>query len=417
MTLTLNREGRLLAYHDRSDGGLLVTLAEMAFAGRAGWDIHIENEDLLGSLFSEEPGFVVQVRNADVETVIARYGNEHCIDLGAVTGDQRLRVNHRGKLVHEAQRSAWQRRWAEPSYRMQRLRDNPACADEEYASIEDDNPGFTVELGYPLDDDVTFNIGSAKPRIAILREQGVNGQIEMAAAFDRAGFQCVDVHMSDLLSGEVDLLDFGIFAACGGFSYGDVLGGGGGWAKSILYHASVGEAFQQFFNSDRLALGICNGCQMMANLKSLIPGAEHWPRFVRNRSEQFEGRNVLVTINPTDSPWLDAMAGSVIPAVVAHGEGRAEFDGAQNFEILSQANQIALQFVDNHHRATELYPSNPNGSRQGLGGVTAADGRVLIMMPHPERVFRACQNAWFDSDWDEDGPWLRLFRNARVALR
>ncbi|MCZ6657160.1 MAG: phosphoribosylformylglycinamidine synthase [Gammaproteobacteria bacterium] len=417
MTLALNREGRLLAYHDRSDGGLLVTLAEMAFAGRAGWDIHIENEDLLGSLFCEELGFVVQVRNADVETVIARYGEKRCTDLGAVTGDQRLRVNHHGKLVHEAQRSAWQRRWAEPSYRMQRLRDNPACADEEYASIDDDNPGFTAELGYPLDDDVTFNIGSAKPRIAILREQGVNGQIEMAAAFDRAGFQCVDVHMSDLLSGDVDLLDFGILAACGGFSYGDVLGGGGGWAKSILYHESVGEAFQQFFNSDRLALGICNGCQMMANLKSLIPGAEHWPRFVRNRSEQFEGRNVLITINPTNSPWLDAMAGSVIPVVVAHGEGRAEFDGAQHFEMLRQANQIAVQFVDNHHRTTELYPSNPNGSMRGLGGVTAADGRVLIMMPHPERVFRACQNAWRDSNWDEDGPWMRLFRNARIALR
>ena len=416
VTHALNREGRLLAYHDRSDGGLLATLAEMAFAGRVGWDIDIDDGELLGSLFSEELGFVVQVRSTDAALVVARYGEGRCVDLGSVTGDQSLRISHRGELVHAAHRKAWQRLWAEPSYKMQRLRDNPACADEEYASIDHDNPGFTAVLGFAHDEDTTFNIGNSKPRIAVLREQGVNGQIEMAAAFDRAGFQSVDVHMSDLVSGSVDLLDFGVLAACGGFSYGDVLGGGGGWAKSVLYHEAVRETFQRFFDSDRLALGICNGCQMMANLKSLIPGAEHWPRFVRNRSEQFEGRNVLVAVNPTDSPWLDAMSGSVIPVVVAHGEGRAEFDADGDFEGLSQAKQIAVQFVDNHHRTTELYPANPNGSMQGLAGVTAADGRVLVMMPHPERVFRTCQNAWSDSDWGEDGPWMRLFRNARVAL-
>ncbi|MCY3755324.1 MAG: phosphoribosylformylglycinamidine synthase, partial [Alphaproteobacteria bacterium] len=284
-TLALNREGRILAYHDRSDGGLLAALAEMAFAGRLGWDVDIEDEDLLRALFSEELGLVLQVRASEVLEVTERYRPLRVIDLGAVRSDQRLRVRHRGVLAVDAGRAAWQRRWAEPSYRMQRLRDNPTAADEEYAVIGDDgNPGLAAALTFDPGESPfgTFAIVDARPRVAVLREQGVNGHVEMAAAFDRAGFTSVDVHMSDLLGGAVNLLDFPVFAACGGFSYGDVLGGGGGWAKSILFHDRVRDAFEAFFHADRLALGICNGCQMMANLKELIPGAANWPRFVRN---------------------------------------------------------------------------------------------------------------------------------------
>jgi len=262
-----------------------------------------------------------------------------------------------------------------------------------------------------------FVNGGAAPRVAVLREQGVNGQLEMAAAFHAAGFAPVDVHMSDLLEGRVAIDGFPVVAACGGFSYGDVLGGGGGWAKSIRFHDAVAARFEALFAGDALVLGVCNGCQMLAQLKALIPGADCWPRFVRNRSEQFEGRTVLVRVNDVPSPWLTGMAGSVLPVAIAHGEGRAEFDSPADAEAFwSQPPGSALQYVDNHHRVTERYPANPNGAPQGLAGVTAADGRVLALMPHPERVYRAWQNPWRDPSWDEDGPWLRLFRNARVAL-
>jgi phosphoribosylformylglycinamidine synthase len=244
----------------------------------------------------------------------------------------------------------------------------------------------------------------------------VNGQIEMAAAFERAGFAPVDVHMSDLIERRVDLMDFPALAACGGFSYGDVLGGGGGWAKSILFHEAVRDDFEAFFRADRLVLGVCNGCQMLASLRQLIPGADHWPRFVRNASEQFEGRTVLLRVNATESPWLDGMTGSVMPVAVAHGEGRPEFDDDDVQAAFWGSAQHALQYVDNHHEPTERYPANPNGAERGLAGITAADGRVLAMMPHPERVFRAWQNAWRDPAWEEDGPWMRLFCNARRAV-
>ncbi len=418
-TLALNREGRILAYHDRSDGGLLAALAEMAFAGRLGWDVDIEDEDLLRALFSEELGLVLQVRASEVLEVTERYRPLRVIDLGAVRSDQRLRVHHRGVLAVDSGRAAWQRRWAEPSYRMQRLRDNPTAADEEYAAIGDDgSPGLAAALTFDPEEPPSgaFAIVDARPRVAVLREQGVNGHVEMAAAFDRAGFTSVDVHMSDLLGGAVNLLDFPVFAACGGFSYGDVLGGGGGWAKSILFHDRVRDAFEAFFHADRLALGICNGCQMMANLKELVPGAENWPRFVRNFSDQFEARTVLVRINIADSPWLEGMAGSVIPVPVAHGEGRAEFRDPAQFATLAGSGQLCAQYVTGRHDIAGTYPANPNGSADGLAGVTAASGRVLVMMPHPERVFRACQNAWPEPDWKEDGPWLRLFRNARLAV-
>ncbi len=427
--LALNREGRILAYHDRSDGGLLATLAEMAFAGRLGWELTIDDSDLLGALFCEELGFVVQVAESDGDAVTSRFSGIRVVDLGRVRSDQRLRLHHGGDLVIDAERADWQRRWAEPSYRMQRLRDNPVTADQEYATIGDDaDPGLQALLTFKPNKAIepsgksakpggeAFAIHQARPRVAILREQGVNGQLEMAAAFDRAGFTGIDVHMSDLLDGTVNLLDFPVFAACGGFSYGDVLGGGGGWAKSILFHASVRAAFAAFFAADRLALGICNGCQMMAYLKDLIPGAEHWPRFVRNHSDQFEARTVLVRINAVASPWLADMAGSVMPVPVAHGEGRAEFQRPGALNALVEQGQLCAQYVNNHHATAAAYPANPNGSPDGLAGIVAASGRVLAMMPHPERVFRSCQNAWPDPAWEEDGPWLRLFSNARRAV-
>ena len=419
-TAALNREGALLAYHDRSDGGLIATLAEMAFAGRVGWDIDIEDENLLAALFAEELGWVVQVADAQVAQVTAAYEDAgvRVVDLGAVRADEWLCIRHRGSLAVDAERAAWQRRWAEPSHRMQRLRDYSQAADEEYAGVSAVDPGLSAKLTFDPQsvEAPAFTVGQPRPRIAVLREQGVNGQLEMAAAFDRAGFAAVDVHMTDLISGAVSLLDFPVLAACGGFSYGDVLGGGGGWAKSILYHEAVRDAFEAFFTADRLALGVCNGCQMMAHLKALIPGADSWPRFVRNRSEQFEGRNVLVRINPSASPWLADMAGSVLPVPVAHGEGRAEFDEPGDLGQLTSSGLVAAQYVDTHHQVSEAYPANPNGSEDGLAGVTAADGRVLILMPHPERVFRTVQNAWSDPSWGEDGPWLRLFRNARRVV-
>jgi phosphoribosylformylglycinamidine synthase len=421
---SLNRAGRVLAYHDRSDGGLLACLAEMAFAGRTGLEIDLgrdaQADGGLAALFAEELGAVLQVRVADLPAVTAALGELRWVDLGAPRDD--------GGSSSAAVRACSTRTTGRPCSRsgrrraigMQRLRDNPACADEEFAAVAADDPGLSARLTFDPADDVTRIVAAIakRPRVAVLREQGVNGQIEMAAAFERAGFDPVDVHMNDLLDGSVRLQDFPALVACGGFSYGDVLGAGGGWAKSVLFHEGVREQFAAFFARDRLALGICNGCQMMSTLKSLIPGADLWPRFVRNRSEQFEGRTVLLQVGTNHSPWLTGMAGSVLPVAVAHGEGRAEFDDDEHSTRFWQtrAAQVALQYVDNRHEVTERYPANPNGAMRGLAGLTAADGRVLVMMPHPERVFRTIQNPWRDPSWGEDGPWLRLFRNARVAL-
>jgi len=416
----LAEEGLLLAYHDRSDGGLITAALEMAFAGRCGLALEVpEHQPALPWLFNEEVGVVLQVAEGHLDAVRERLEELPWRDIGAPRANQQVTVQQGTARLLHSDRATLQQRWAETSYRLQRLRDDPACADQEFAAIAADDPGLSAAAAFDPAEDVAapFVNRGAAPRVAVLREQGVNGQLEMAAAFHAAGFAPVDVHMSDLLEGRVAIDEFPVVAACGGFSYGDVLGGGGGWAKSIRFHDAVAARFEALFAGDALVLGVCNGCQMLAQLKALIPGAACWPRFVRNRSEQFEGRTVLVRVNEVTSPWLAGMAGSVLPVAVAHGEGCAEFDSPADAEAFwSQPPGAALQYVDNHHRVTERYPANPNGAPQGLAGVTAADGRVLALMPHPERVYRAWQNPWRDPGWGEDGPWLRLFRNARVAL-
>jgi phosphoribosylformylglycinamidine synthase len=423
----LLEENLLLAYHDRSDGGLFATLVEMAFAGHCGLDISLNelSGDALSILFSEELGAVLQVRlpeRARVQAILAAHGLAAVTaTIGAAVAGNELSIRHNGATVFRESRTVCQQRWAETSYRIQAMRDNPACAQQEFDAIADaDDPGLSVKLTYDVNADIAapFVHTGVRPRIAILREQGVNGQIEMAAAFDRAGFTAVDVHMSDILAGRVALDQFKGLAACGGFSYGDVLGAGEGWAKTILFNARARDQFQSFFHrNDTFALGICNGCQMMSNLKSLIPGAEAWPRFVRNLSEQFEARFALVQVPQSPSIFFAGMAGSHMPVAVAHGEGRAEFANAAQIEQLQSQAQVALRFVDHRLNTTEVYPANPNGSPQGITGVTSRDGRVTLLMPHPERVFRAVQNSWRPDDWQEDGAWLRIFRNARVWLQ
>ncbi|MCZ6888723.1 MAG: phosphoribosylformylglycinamidine synthase, partial [Gammaproteobacteria bacterium] len=365
----LNQDGVLLAYHDRSDGGLFTTLIEMAFAGRVGFDMSLETDDPLAELFNEELGAVIEVRRANAQSVIEglQSAGLSARVVGEPTGSDIVVRNASGVEIYRSSRADLESLWAETSYRMQRLRDDASCAIEEFQSIRDaSDAGMVASASFDPADDITAPyVNRAKPRVAILREQGVNGQVEMAAAFHRAGFESVDVHMSDLFEGRADLADFNVLAACGGFSYGDVLGGGGGWAKSILFDARMRDAFEAFFQRDTLTLGVCNGCQMMAQLKQLIPGAEAWPRFVRNRSEQFEGRAVLVGINNVDSPWLDGMSASRLPIAVAHGEGCAEFDAADDAGRV----KLAMQYVDADGVATVRYPGNPNGSANGLAGV------------------------------------------------
>ena len=423
----LNADGKLLAYHDRSDGGLFSTLTEMAFAGHCGMDIKMDllaeqPDDLAAALFAEELGGVVQVCRDDLEEVLAQFeaaGLGDCTSvIGAVNEDDQITFSYQDEEFLSESRTTWQRMWAQTSYEMQALRDNADCARQEFDALLDaEDPGLHAELSFDINEDTTCDLPAAgselAPKVAILREQGVNGQIEMAAAFDRAGFTAIDVHMSDILSGRVTLDEFRGLVACGGFSYGDVLGAGEGWAKSILFNEQARSQFKAFFErQDTFALGVCNGCQMLSNLHELIPGAEHWPHFVRNMSEQFEARVAMVEVQESDSVFLAGMAGSRMPIAVAHGEGRAEFANSADMDEL--AGQIALRYVDNRGVVTEQYPANPNGSPQGITGLTANEGRVTIMMPHPERVFRAIQNSWIPQDWNEDGAWMRMFRNARV---
>ena len=420
-----------LAYHDRSDGGLFTTLVEMCFAAHCGLDINLqsiadasEGATVLSLLFNEELGAVLQVSEAKLESLqelATQYGLQDCLfTIGSVSNDDKVRISADGEEVFNESRVAMQRIWSETSYKIQSLRDNSDCAQEEFDSLLDArDPGLHAYLSFEPEDDISapFVNVQAKPKVAVLREQGVNGQIEMAAAFHRAQFIPVDVHMTDLIEGRVKLDMFNMLVACGGFSYGDVLGAGGGWAKSILYRETLRSQFENFFHSpSTLSLGVCNGCQMLSLLHELIPGADNWPKFVRNRSEQFEGRLVMVRIEENASVLTQGMAGSRFPLAVAHGEGRADFINDEQLAALEASGSIAMRFAIDELNAAERYPANPNGSPNGITGITSSDGRATLMMPHPERVYRTCQNSWHPGDWNEDAPAIRLFRNARKWL-
>lgn len=452
----LSKADAILAYHDRSDGGLFVTLCEMAFAGHTGITVNLDqlcfdplSNDIDGAelqfeqlggramarlfavLFNEELGAVIQIQTKKrtvVRSVLAEAGlQDMSFVIGHPNEKDELRLLRNNKPVFAEKRADLQRAWSETSYHMQKLRDNPDCAQQEYDCIlDDDDPGLHVALTFEPEENVvapnirnTIRTG-ARPSVAILREQGVNGHVEMAAAFERAGFAAIDVHMSDIVSGDVLLETFKGLAACGGFSYGDVLGAGEGWAKSILFNPRARDVFEAFFQRvDTFAFGVCNGCQMMSNLREIIPGAAHWPRFVRNQSEQFEARFVMVEVQQSPSILFDGMAGSRMPITVAHGEGRADFGTRR---AADSAALVTLRYTDNHGTVTERYPANPNGSPLGVTGLTTADGRFNILMPHPERVFRVAQHSWYPAvsgnsarqmRTREDAPWIRLFRNAR----
>jgi phosphoribosylformylglycinamidine synthase len=421
----LKDQGLVLAYHDRSDGGVAVTLLEMAFAAHCGLRIDLgAADDTIAACFSEELGAVIQVplaRIAEARGILERHAlGALTRDIGEPVAGSELRLSADGNVVYSGSRIALHRRWSEVSFRIQALRDNPQCAQEEYSRLEDaSDPGLHAALSYDPKADVAapFINSGVRPAIAVLREQGVNSHTEMAAVFTRSGFDAYDVHMTDILAGRVRLGRFHGLVACGGFSYGDVLGAGEGWAKSILFNARAREEFADFFAREvTFTLGVCNGCQMLSALKDLIPGAAAWPRFVRNRSEQYEARLSLVRIPNSNSVLFRGMQGSVLPIAVAHGEGRAEFDGSGSAGALMAQNLVTLQYVDHRDQPTEKYPFNPNGSALGLAGLCSTDGRVTSIMPHPERVFRSVQNSWVSKDWSEDGGWTRLFRNARVFV-
>ncbi|MFA6014923.1 MAG: phosphoribosylformylglycinamidine synthase [Gallionellaceae bacterium] len=414
----LNQQGKLLAYHDRSDGGMLAALCEMSFASHIGLDIRLDElkGDDLACLFNEELGALLQVRRADLSDIFVQ-----CDEAGLSNVHEVARLNTRGmidisrhgKTLYSENAITLRRVWSETTYQMQKLRDNPVCAQQEFDRILDANDaGLHVKLTYDPNANIAPALLKSRPQMAILREQGVNGQVEMAAAFDRAGFATVDVHMSDIISGRIKLTDFKGVAACGGFSYGDVLGAGEGWAKSILFNPRARDEFEAFFQrNDTFALGVCNGCQMMSNLHEIIPGAEHWAHFARNQSEQFEARFVMVEVQSSPSILFEGMAGSRMPIVVSHGEGYADFGSAKKLKAAQPL--VSLRYVDHAGKPTEIYPLNPNGSPQGITGLTTPDGRFSIMMPHPERVFRAVQNSWYPRDWQENGAWLKMFQNAR----
>jgi phosphoribosylformylglycinamidine synthase len=432
----LNTEDKLFSYHDRSDGGVFVTLCEMAFAGHIGVTIQLDDQhsDTLRALFNEELGAVIQVRNRDVQHVMELAhdaGLKSVQKIATLNQSGMIEIMRSGKTLFSESGVNLQRIWSETTYQMQKLRDNPDCARQEFDRLLDAaDPGLHVKLTYALNENISPLLLLAKPKIAILREQGVNGQVEMAAAFDRAGFATVDVHMSDIISGRVSLRDFKGLAACGGFSYGDVLGAGEGWAKSILFNLRARDEFEAFFKRrDTFALGVCNGCQMMSNLHEIIPGAENWAHFARNRSEQFEARFVMVEVQPSPSIFFNGMAGSRMPIVVSHGEGYADFSSdipsanghesslklrfGDDKKLKAAQKLVTLRYVDHRGNATETYPLNPNGSPQGITGLTTKNGRFTIMMPHPERVFRAVQNSWHPYGWQENGAWMRMFQNAR----
>jgi phosphoribosylformylglycinamidine synthase len=455
----LGREQKLLAYHDRSDGGLLATAVEMAFAGHTGVSIEIPHlHEPFAALFNEELGAVVQVRESDLDDVLLAFrshGLKACVSrLGTLNETHTFRVTQNGKVLIEENLFALRAIWSDVTRRIAALRDNPVHAEQEHSvRLDPKNPGITPKITFdvaaeaqrarslsqdsPSLGDLRGSVAhKSKPSVAILREQGVNGEVEMAAAFTRAGFRAVDVHMSDILAGRVSLKEFRGLAACGGFSYGDVLGAGEGWAKSALFNERARAEFAAYFaREDAFALGVCNGCQMVSNLKSIIPGAEHWPRFVQNKSERYEGRFVSLKIEKSPSVLFRGMEGSVIPIAVAHGEGYAEFPDAASAAAFSASGLVAARFVDNQQaralataqsaealakadlesrQGTETYPLNPNSSPFGMTALTTPSGRVTIMMPHPERVFRSSCMSWAPREWGEDSPWMQLFYNART---
>jgi phosphoribosylformylglycinamidine synthase len=439
----LNSDGKLLAYHDRSDGGLYATLCEMAFAGRSGLTVNLDiltmegehaadwgdaknwtgqvaerrNELTLRALFNEELGAVIQVRAADktaVMNVLRAFNLGACSHIIGKPNERGvIEFTRDAKVIYSEQRSALHRLWSETSWRIARLRDNPACADAEYDRLLDEtDPGISPVITFDPSVNVAapFVAGGARPRVAILREQGVNSHIETAWVMHQAGFTAVDVHMSDLIAGRAKLDDFHGVIAVGGFSYGDVLGAGEGWAKTILFNEQLVEQFARFFaRPDSFGLGVCNGCQMMSNLKSIIPGAQAWPKFTRNKSEQFEARFAMVEVLDSPSIFFNGMSGTKTAIAIAHGEGFADFSQTGDIDAAVKA----LRYVDNRGQATEGYPYNPNGSPAGLTAVTTADGRFTVMMPHAERVFRTVQQSWHPATWGEDSPWMRMFQNAR----
>jgi phosphoribosylformylglycinamidine synthase len=442
----LNRAGLVWAYHDRSDGGLFATLAEMAFAGHTGVTVNLDiltlegehasdygdsknwaaqvavrrDELTLKALFAEELGAVIQVPASEqgaAMQVLRTHGlGASCHIIGKPNERDTIELYRDAHRVFGESRRELHRAWSETSWQIARLRDNPESADSEYEGLGDPkDPGMTAHVPFDCQEDIAapFIATGVRPRIAILREQGVNSQVETAYVMDKAGFTAVDVHMSDLLAGRHELSEFKGFIACGGFSYGDVLGAGEGWAKTILHNQRLNESFSAFFaRSDSFALGVCNGCQMMAALTDMIPGAADWPRFTRNRSEQFEGRLALVEICESESLFLRGMTGLRAPIEAAHGEGYADFSQQGSLA----ATQVAMRFIDHRGAPTEHYPANPNGSPQGIAAVTTKDGRFTALMPHPERVFRSVQMSWHPDDWDGMSPWMRMFRNARVWI-
>jgi phosphoribosylformylglycinamidine synthase len=414
---TLKNENVIEAYHDRSDGGLFATLTEMAFAGRCGLDIDLTNcgNDIKAILFNEELGAVIQVQKEHISNTLKKINEalkHNAFLIGSISQNQTIHIQHQNETVFKETRSNLQSAWSETSFKMQTMRDNPESALEEFSQISDDlDPGIIPKFDFEIPQ--SFAIKKMKPKIAILREQGVNGHVEMAAAFSAAGFEAHDVHMSDIIQGQKSLTDFSALVACGGFSYGDVLGAGEGWAKSILFNSKTRDAFAAFFSRpDTIALGICNGCQMMSNLKEIIPGSALWPHFVKNRSEQFEARFVSVEILKSNSLFFSGMDGAILPIAVAHGEGYTEYQSQTQMNDVLNHQLATLRYVDNYHKGTSAYPMNPNGSPEGITGFTSENGRFSIMMPHPERVYRVVQNSWHPKAWDELAPWYKMFANA-----
>ncbi|WP_444889663.1 phosphoribosylformylglycinamidine synthase [Microbulbifer sp. DLAB2-AA] len=416
-------EDLIMAYHDRADGGLFTTLAEMGFAGRVGMDVEIYElgEDPIAALFSEELGAVLQVPACEADMLVQRFAavGVPTHKIGYLNNNEHLCITNNGVEIFKRSRAELQQIWSETSFRIQSLRDNAECAEQEFAAIAQEDPGLTVNLTFDINEDISapYIAKGVRPKVAVLREQGVNSQVEMAHSFHRAGFNAVDVHMSDILSGRIALDEFKGLVGCGGFSYGDVLGAGEGWAKTILFNDRARDQFEGFFNrNDTFGLGVCNGCQMFSVIKELIPGADHWPRFVRNLSEQYEARFALVGIEDSPSVLFKGMAGTYMPVAVAHGEGRVEFADQQALEKCEASGTIAMRYLNNKGEISQTYPANPNGSVNGITSLSSEDGRVTIMMPHPERVARAVSNSWHPDEWKEDSGWMRLFRNARVFV-